>query len=1040
MYRNSNGEMIMCPFSGKGMANKHKNEEPETHVEEINTQSVDYWYQRGLNAVSIFEKLSPVTGFIPSSPPLTKLPASHGAWDILADKLPELMKTNTVAQYIDQMPCLSASDLPDNAIYRASVIIGSASHAYAYAENAYCQQTFHLAPSSDKAAERSFPKSLEIPYQELTQRLGRATPQALIYEFSLYNWKFKDDAKDTFELDNLVSCLDGLELLVPIFNNETERRFILCFIMTEILAGPCARLIAEISQCIETNKLDRLQIILLEICDILRRCNLMLASNLPLNEKHRNYVNTPLWTKTVAPLWAAARHGEVGISGGASPFFIMFDNLIGREQYSGNLGEQIKRKEKDNPLSYIHKNFLSSIFQMNLKRFVMQSQNSALQNTFYELCRLYNGDQGYHAIHRGIVLGYMLVGTACGRGNTNSGTLQWHDDHAVMGLDSAFEASKQERDLGIDANERTLRCQLVRAKKQGPNGRELIFDVTDQLFRTYPGDKVSVVPKNHQTRVESLLQQLLQRLQHQDLNALSLGNKWCRFFEFKQIELDLNSPLDVIKKVLTYGNLDEVNLSKNSDIPCVNALINGISPLNPRFYSVCSSQLELEEYGQLRLCVELLEYNNAGKQNYGLCSQYLLGLALGDEVSFSIVRSNWYFPSNPPAPFVAIAGGGGISAVIGILKNRIDAGEKDNVLFFATKNPEFFYFEKEIRTWVEAGDLQLYGVFTRDAQKRLSNFLNEKGNVRQLLWLHSELLKTKIRAGGYLFVCGKIGFGQTVRNVLSELVAQSEIDLTAMMANGIYKEELFTSHQDNAPLSVNEINAVSNQDYFIVDDNIYDISSFKHVHPGGAEALMVSPGSAYKRIHHKCPNIDNILQSLYVGKMASTAVKSVDCQHIVFFELASDLFKLCCESLRRYSCTINVEAEDVNTIMLYELFYMTIAVYLKPVLTLMMQAEQVQSEQEQNVDSLGDLLAYLSVDERYFNAQLENIKSLEGPEIIEAWLTLKFAGMTLLTSAQNLIELCLSDVASYNQQSLADDIRAAVAIYLDKDIMSFGHQ
>ncbi len=1044
MYLDLENEISMCPFSGKGVTNKHKSEEQQT--EAVNTQSVDYWYQQGLNADCVFEKIDPNTGFIPASAPLTELPTSHAAWDLLANKLPQLMKTNTVAQYIDQMPCLSALDLPNEYVYRASVIIGSGSHAYAYAQNAYCQQTFHLAPSADKTQERTFPKSLEVPYQQLTKRLGRATPQALIYEFSLYNWKFKAHGNGAFEFNDLNSCLDNLELLIPIFDNKTERQFVLCFIMTEIIAGPCARLIAEISRCIEVNRQDRIQAILLEICDILRRCNLMLASNLPLNEKHKNYVNTALWTKTVAPLWAAARHGEVGISGGASPFFTLFDNLIGREQYSGNLGEQIKRKEADNPLSYIHKNFLSSIFQMNLKAFVLGSQNAALQNTFFELCRLYNGNQGYHAIHRGIVLGYMLIGTACGRGNTNSGTLQWHDDHAVMGLDCAFEASKQERDKGINANQRTFRCQLTKVREQGPNGSELVFDVTDQLFRTYPGDKVSVTPRNNPKQIEPLLQLLMQH----DLNSFSLGDKWRQFFELRQIKLDLNSPISVIEKVLSYGRLDELNLAQNSGLQCINALINEITPLNARLYSVSSSQRELEESGELRLCVGLLEYSQAGEQNYGLCSGYLLSLTPGDEVSFSVIRSNWLFPSNSKVPFVAIVGGGGISAAIGLLKNRIDAGEKDNVLFFATKSPEFYYFKKEIQAWVDAGFVQLHGAFSRYAQAGINNFLDEKTDIKQLLRLQSTRLIAKIRANGYLFVCGKVGFGQTVRKVLGELVADTQIDLVSMTANGVYKEELFTSHQQSDSAMVSEVNAVSNQDYFIIDDNIYDVSDFKHTHPGGAQTLMVSPGSAYKRIHNQCPNIDNILKSLYVGKIAPTNMKNLDYQHVEFAKLTSSLYKVCCQNIRKYSCTIDVESEDVNTIMLYELFYMTIAVYLKPMLVLMMRASQGQSEQDKTVDSLTECLIYLGVDEARFNTQLEHIKNLEGREITQAWLVLKFAGMALLTSVQGIIELCLRDtpsqnvasplVASKDHQSLTIAIRGAVAAYLDKSYISLNKE
>ena len=1028
---NIDSQLVGCPFSGKtrGLTVEHYLTLAQMTSEELNNiNNVEYWYQKGLKAISPFEKIDPVTGFVPPNPPLTQLPTTHEAWDILASKLPELMKTNSVAEYLAQMPCLSAMTLPEEFIYRASVIIGSACHAYAYAENAYCQQTFHLTPSSVKAKDRKLPISLERPYQELTQRLNRANPQALIYEFSLYNWKFKAGSQPEFNCQNLNECLDNLELLVPIFGIEEERRFILNFLMTELIAGPCAGLIVEIYRCIKTGEQDRLCSVLLEICDRLRICNLMLKSNIPLNEHHRNYFNSPLWTKTVAPLWAGAIHGEVGISGGGSPFFIMFDNLIVREKYEGNLGGQIINKEHNNPLSYTHRHFLNSIRKIQLKEYITNSKNYRLHNAFVELCRLYNGDEGYHAIHRKIVMGYMLVGTACGRGNTNSGTLQWHDNNAVLALDKAFEGSKQERDFGIDANKRTLRCRLTKSRQIGSSTKELVFDVKDKIFRVYPGDKVSVIPKNDCSRVDLVWQSF----NLYDLNNFQLGEWWQKFFHLHDIDIDNYSSRSIIDKILSYADLRDLDSSNKQDISDIENTINSLRPILPRLYSISSSQNELDKNAELRLTIGLLKYQDQNKSHFGICSGYLFGLEENEDVNLSVVRSNWNIPLESDVPIIMIAGGTGISPMMALLRNRLPLENSDNILFFVTKDKSNFYYQDEIAKFIRLGNLSFHGSFTRGCKYQEEDLISSNNNIRNLLLDNNNMIIEKLKNGAYFFVCGRINFGQTVRSTIKEITNISGSKMCSMIANGRYREELFTTHQEGKISVIDEIDTIMNPDYFVIDNNVYDISTYKYEHLGGAELFLSATEEDYKRQHGNCPNANNILQSLRVGKIKCRSTKNIDLHQHDFYYQLKEVLKASCSTLKKFTATTSIRSEEVNTIILYELAYMTLDVYLKPIIVLVMNIDKISSAQTNTNISIEESLNYLNVDKYDYDCYLERMKYLEQDNIRDTWCTLKEAGNNLLIAVRDLTKFYLDNVTDQDVLQFIAEIKKECSLYFNK--------
>src|SRR5258706_15432177 len=76
--------------------------------------------------------LSEAHGFMPSQPPLLRLPPAYQAWDDVVDNLSELYRTLGLRATLEQMPILNADleTLPDKYLLQASMIISILGHAY----------------------------------------------------------------------------------------------------------------------------------------------------------------------------------------------------------------------------------------------------------------------------------------------------------------------------------------------------------------------------------------------------------------------------------------------------------------------------------------------------------------------------------------------------------------------------------------------------------------------------------------------------------------------------------------------------------------------------------------------------------------------------------------------------------------------------------------------------------------------------------------------------------------------------------------------
>lgn len=180
--------------------------------------------------------VSPISGFLPPQPPLTRLSEYYTAWDDLAERLAESIASKSIRIEVDALPVLSASKLTTKPqLHRAFVVLGFLVHAYIWCEG------------SD-LPEPNVPPQLAEPYLKVCERLGMQ-PTLSYAGLCLWNWTLKSKGHkesngDTTRMEDL-GRLEDLDCLVSFTGTRDEAVFYVVPIMVEAKGGRLVNLLFE---------------------------------------------------------------------------------------------------------------------------------------------------------------------------------------------------------------------------------------------------------------------------------------------------------------------------------------------------------------------------------------------------------------------------------------------------------------------------------------------------------------------------------------------------------------------------------------------------------------------------------------------------------------------------------------------------------------------------------------------------------------------------------------------------------------------------
>ena len=769
--------------------------------------------------------LSEAHGFMPSQPPLLRLPPAYQAWDDVVDNLPDLYRTLGLRAAIEQLPTLSADveTLPDKYLLRASMIISILGHAY-----------FRIQTDTpDK-----LPDSVIQPWRKITQRLGRPGPVLSYIDLIIYNWKLVNPTLD----DPII--VENMRLMVPTVDNIVERIFYLG--QVEILSRltPVIGAAVRAQEAVYRDDPEALKQELAIITEALQRTTYRSLQKIDLNPHNKAYhLDTVVWAKTVGPLAVSLEPSTPGPSGIASPIFHLLDEFLGRQTYTTRLGEEMTHIRAWYPPNW--QNFLKAIGQISVSDYVEKSRSKTLKGLFQETRQAYVAETGFLGRHRLKAYGFLETAFKVGRSVTIGSFSGKFKDRAWDEVHTQLNNSQLERSSGHPQYYHFADVRDVKAlSSDGQNWvKQVVLNTTGTGISYQVGDRAAILPENS----DALVDKMLQSLRARGREAISLNKAWregilqregyedtptlplrtlLTFGRIRPVDRDIAKTLFAITHNLTLKRIIEARAEDQWELwDLLNLISQGgfdvrkfwkaspgelesicriVPPEVSRMYSVSSVMKDGERLtgaSELHFTIGRLRYHTKDTEfsrdadRLGTSSNYLTdtsGVAPEDmgKVSFRMVHPpRFSMPQDESIPIVMIAGGTGFAPFRSfILKRTQQSQPGETWLFFGTRTRTDIYYKDELARIISQGRLNLRIAFSRDD---ISYRQAPNGNSDELVFEPGErhsigdemlteanaqalwnLLQSRENGGqgAYFYVCGRTGFATAVMDAIKAVI------------------------------------------------------------------------------------------------------------------------------------------------------------------------------------------------------------------------------------------------------------------------------
>ncbi|MDD3078492.1 MAG: assimilatory sulfite reductase (NADPH) flavoprotein subunit [Paludibacter sp.] len=313
----------------------------------------------------------------------------------------------------------------------------------------------------------------------------------------------------------------------------------------------------------------------------------------------------------------------------------------------------------------------------------------------------------------------------------------------------------------------------------------LELSTEDNEYLNYePGDALGIIPVNNAVLVDQVL-----AITGLDAGEPLLINKKERKLDdalYRSFELS-KITVDVIKRYLeTYPNealqaiANDPDKLKNyvegrdivdllTDFPAeidANKLIRILRPLQPRLYSIASSPKAFP--GEIHVAVGVVQYNHAGRDKKGTCSNYLSDLNIENDIVPVFIEANPEFrlPKNDATPIIMVGAGTGIAPYRAFVQHREFAENRGKSwLFFGNRYFETeFLYQTEWQSFLKSGALTKMDIaFSRDT--------DQKVYVQDKLWKNGQEVFQWIESGAHFYICGDMrNMARGVQDTLLRIV------------------------------------------------------------------------------------------------------------------------------------------------------------------------------------------------------------------------------------------------------------------------------
>ena len=761
--------------------------------------------------------LSEAQGFLPSIPRPEAFPSSHAAWDEITAALPSLWRDVGVRKASGELPLLrgTAAALPDEHLWRASSVLGMLAHSYVRSE---------IDPPD------TLPPTIQVPWEEVSTRLGREEPFLQFSDIILGNWRLQDP-NGPIELPNL-------EIIAACLRVPAEIRFYGTMIELHVYGVDIARHIVRAQEAAVAHDNEMLAGELLGLIRSVRAVHKRFARIDP-NPSSETYVDPVIWGALVAPFAVSLKPHIAGPGGTASPLFHALDAFLGRTVYTSAFGEEAMRLRRIAPP--FHQKFVEAIAELPIRPFIEASGSRELNGLLRTLMEVYAGERGLIMAHRAKAYGYLQIAFKVGRPVTIGGFGGTFVERPWVTVDHALEETRLERKATefVQPIRVTLKERGVTDPRTTDRVRHVVLDVADHGVVYRPGDRLGVLPENEPDRIE----RTLKALGADGGEPIGLTREWQtairnrrdypegaqdislrEFLRYAQLRPMSRAALKTLQRLTDSRALKDVVELRAEDqweladvLEVLSASVYDVSrlvaaepwqeeslaaiipPAPFRLYSISS----LPENGDERpatsahLTVGMLECvsGSGGPEprvrQRGMASVYVNETAPQDDdtIVTQIVRPlRFHMPDDPETPILMFAGGTGISPFRGFLEAvRNEASPREAWLVFGTRTQAELHYRGLLEEMVSSARLTLAVAFSREdtdavvdddgrlelvpgRRKRVGDVIAEEP-VASALW---RLMRSEADggAGARVYVCGQAGFASGVIDALRTVAVE----------------------------------------------------------------------------------------------------------------------------------------------------------------------------------------------------------------------------------------------------------------------------
>lgn len=155
-------------------------------------------------------------------------------WSDLCERMPGCVARGRVRESVAALPLVEGTEdvIPDAALWAALVTLGCLCSIYKYEDkhngsegvNVSARPIGSYVEMSDELGDevKGIPKTIGLPFYQISKRLGRQIPHLSFYDQSSFNAKLRDPTS----IHPYIGRFDNMDLRWPMFGDRSEKAFL----------------------------------------------------------------------------------------------------------------------------------------------------------------------------------------------------------------------------------------------------------------------------------------------------------------------------------------------------------------------------------------------------------------------------------------------------------------------------------------------------------------------------------------------------------------------------------------------------------------------------------------------------------------------------------------------------------------------------------------------------------------------------------------------------------------------------------------------